>query len=162
MDANDKNEVETPDHFWAALDAEFNFGFDLAASRENAKIKQAYFSKRDDALAQDWLYLQKQLDDDQFLWLNPPYAAGQVGRFMEKVAEENERGCRIVTLTRFDYSNWFLESVWGVAAEVRLIPRIKFKHHDFSYPFPLCVSVFKGWPAGIAPTSFRPWDYRLA
>ena len=44
---------ETPTDFFRALDAEFHFRLDAAASQDNAKCAR-YFTAEDDALRQDW------------------------------------------------------------------------------------------------------------
>ena len=57
-----KQDWETPQDLFDAINAEFNFTLDAAASPENAKAK-AYFTKEMDGLHQSWA--------NHVVWLNP-------------------------------------------------------------------------------------------
>ncbi len=69
----------TPQAFFDALNAEFMFKVDLAASAENAKCVNWFGpgSRTEDALGVNW-------PTDGALWLNPPYS--QCREFMAKAA----------------------------------------------------------------------------
>jgi len=60
----------TPQEFFDALHAEFNFALDVCASDDNAKCAH-YFTVADDGLAQEWCVYQS-------CWMNPPYGR-QIG-----------------------------------------------------------------------------------
>jgi phage N-6-adenine-methyltransferase len=77
-------EWETPAALFAALDAEFGFDLDAAATDENAKCPR-YFTKATDALRQRW---------EGVVFLNPPYGH-QVGRWVRKAHEEAQRGATV-------------------------------------------------------------------
>lgn len=77
---------ETPDWLFNLLDEEFDFKFDLAAVKENAKAK---FFKN--SLPVDWHKL------NGWLWLNPPFAG--IRSWIEKAQYESKKGAKIVVLT---------------------------------------------------------------
>ena len=125
---------ETPQDFFDALNAEFHFTLDAAASDENAKCAR-YFTKVQDGLAQDWTGV---------VWCNPPYGR-EVGRWVAKAAKSAEKGAVVVMLlpARTD-TRWFHDYING-RAEVRFVKgRLKFGGAKSSAPFPSMVVVFWG------------------
>lgn len=123
---------ETPQDFFDALNAEFHFTLDAAASDENAKCAR-YFTKEQDGLAQDWTGV---------VWCNPPYGR-EVGRWVAKAAGSAEKGAVVVMLlpARTD-TRWFHDYING-RAEVRFVKgRLKFGGAKNSAPFPSMVVVF--------------------
>lgn len=48
-----RQDWETPDSLFAAIQARYNLTFDLAANKDNTKFNN-YFSKESDALNKDW------------------------------------------------------------------------------------------------------------
>lgn len=113
---------QTPPEIFNALNAEFNFKLDAAASEDNALCEQ-FIAAEQNTLETPWSeYLQK-----GYVWLNPPYSNPLP--FVQKAAAENSRhfiGC--VMLLPADTSvGWFKEAI-KTASEVRLITggRIKF------------------------------------
>lgn len=131
----------TPQALFAALDAEFGFSIDAAASPANAKCGR-YFTRHDDGLAQQW---------DGTVWLNPPYGRG-IGAWVRKAWESSQAGATVVCLipARTDTSYW--HDYVMRAAEVRFIAkRIAFDHPDgdghvttaHNAPFPSVVVVFR-------------------
>ncbi len=146
------DEWETPDDLWNALNDEFHFKYDLAASPDNTK-RPFYYSKERDSLNASWHTI------DGYCWLNPPYSRGLIDKFMWKVAEEAAQGAQIVTLTRLDSTVWFRDHVMGMAREIRLCARrLKFKGADSSYPFPCCISVFDQ-PMSAERIKFTVYDW---
>lgn len=123
---------ETPQDFFDALNAEFHFTLDAAASDENAKCAR-YFTKEQDGLAQDWMGV---------VWCNPPYGR-EVGRWVAKASVSAEKGAVVVMLlpARTD-TKWFHDYING-RAEVRFVKgRLKFGGAKNSAPFPSMVVVF--------------------
>ena len=59
---------------------------DPASSAQANETVQArrFFTLEDDGLAQDW--------EAESLWLNPPFGRGEIGAFVEKLAEELDAG----------------------------------------------------------------------
>lgn len=125
----------TPDALFAAVDREFGFVLDAAATAENSKCAQ-YLSEAEDGLTQDWSRYEGAV------WLNPPYGRA-VGDWVRKACEESRRGVAVVVLTfaRTD-TKWWRD--WAMqAAEIRLIPgRVTFAGADNCAPAPSCLLVF--------------------
>lgn len=136
------DEWSTPKEFYAALDAEFDFMLDAAASAENSKLRGPRYENyylgldhpdlnRRDALSCDWYRI---LDfRSPAVWLNPPYS--QCREFIAKAALEASKGCTVVCLvpSRTD-TRWWHEHVWDrerhrtrPGVEVRFVKsRLKF------------------------------------
>lgn len=101
------DERGTPTDFFAALDAEFHFTLDAAASPENKKC-ELYFGFggiADDALNEDWG------GEDSVVFLNCPYSIA--GAFVRKAREEADKGAVVVLLlpVRTD-TKWWQSTIW--------------------------------------------------
>lgn len=99
------DERGTPQDFFDALNAEFHFDIDIAASSQNHKC-ELYFGDggiAPDALEQDW--------GGMTCFLNPPYSIA--GAFVQKAREEAEKGATVVMLlpVRSD-TKWWHRFVW--------------------------------------------------
>lgn len=131
-----RHDWETPQDFFDALDSEFGFDLDAAASEGNAKCPD-YYDEADDGLSQDW--------GGRTVWLNPPYGR-QIGRWVAKAAEEASKpGTTVVLLVpaRTD-TRWFHDHLYG-NAELRFVRgRLKFGGAENSAPFPSMVAVLGG------------------
>lgn len=136
-----------------ALDKEFSFVSDLAASSSNAKLK-TYFDEYDNSLSKDWTRFEG------YKWLNPPYSTGSIEPFMAKVAAEAKRGAKIVTLTRMDSSTeWYKRYIHNVARQIRLLEhRVKFIGAESAYNFPCVVCVFD--KTNVRKSEFVTWSWR--
>ena len=111
---------QTPMEIFTALNLEFGFQLDAAASSSNAKCAH-YLTEQDDALSCDW-------SSKGAIWVNPPYS--DISPWVEKAEEQCRRqGQSVVMLVPADVSTgWFslaLESV----DEIRLVTggRIQFR-----------------------------------
>lgn len=140
MFSRQTDEWATPQDLFDALDAEFGFELDAAASVENTKHAR-FIGAFTDALAQpSWGGLR--------VWLNPPYS--KCREFIAKAAQEARKGCTVVCLvpSRTD-TRWWHEHVWEgnqpqPGVEVRFIKgRLKFGDSTNSAPFPSVVIVFR-------------------
>jgi site-specific DNA-methyltransferase (adenine-specific) len=131
-----KQDWGTPQALFDALDDEFDFGLDAAATADNTKCFQ-YISE--DSLDRDWASLVPGI---HAVWLNPPYGK-DIGKWVEKAYRESLNGCAVVVLVfvRSD-TRWWHD--WAVkAAEIRLIKgRIKFEGAPSSAPSPSCLLIF--------------------
>lgn len=120
----------TPPEVFAALDAEFDFQLDVAASKDNALCDQ-FLSEADDALNCDWTNGLV----NTYSWCNPPYS--DVGPWVRKAAEQaqqNAIGC--VMLVMADTSvGWYREAI-RTAQEVRFITggRLSFINPETGLP----------------------------
>jgi site-specific DNA-methyltransferase (adenine-specific) len=143
------DEWSTPDDLYTALDDEFHFTLDAAATAENAK-SPTFLDRDRDALKERWGLIPSHLPTSPSIWMNPPYS--QVRRFMAKATEEASRGCTIVCLvpSRTD-TKWWHESVWDLAAhqprpgvEIRFLRgRLKFGISKNSAPFPSAIIIMR-------------------
>lgn len=124
----------TPQQLFDALDAEFRFTLDAAASRHNAKCRR-YFTRRRDGLSQSW--------GRQVVWCNPPYGR-VIAHWVRKAHEASLRGATVVMLlpSRTD-TKWFHQFAWK-HGEVRFLEgRVKFGGAKTAAPFPSVVVVFR-------------------
>lgn len=143
---------ETPDDLFTALDGEFNFTLDAAASPPNAKCKRF--------LCEDHWYRSQAstdaLDPDVSwngrVWLNPPYGR-EAGPWIAKAKQEAYYNAQVVVMllpSRTDVA-WWHDYIWDsslnrpqAGVEVRFLRgRLKFKGARASAPFPSVVSVFR-------------------
>jgi site-specific DNA-methyltransferase (adenine-specific) len=142
------DEWRTPPAFYAALDAEFHFTVDAAATSVN-HLAEAYYGPdhpsldRRDALSVAW--------GPEICFLNPPYS--RCRDFMTAAARAVRNGATVVCLVpaRTD-TRWFHEIVWNEAThqlrpgcEVRFLKgRLRFSGDGTvanSAPFPSVVVV---------------------
>ena len=148
------DEWSTPQETFDALHAEFRFGLDAAATRENSKCGENYYGpdrelpSLRDSLAIAWPR------HTCAIWLNPPYSQCRV--FIEKAARHVQQGptvCPVVCLvpSRTD-TRWWHEHVWDreshlpwPGVEIRFIKgRLKFRGAKCGAPFPSVVIIFRG------------------
>lgn len=73
----------TPKDLFSALDEEFHFTLDAAASDKNHKCEK-YYTEETDGLAHSWR--------GEIVFLNPPYGK-TIGLWMKKALSENRGGC---------------------------------------------------------------------
>ena len=140
MFSSDDDGWRTPPDLFRALDQEFHFELDAAATWANALCRR-YWTKKDDALTKPW---------DGPTYCNPPYGR-EIAGFVKKAVEEAARGEMVVMLlpARTD-TRWWHDYVMQ-AAEIRLIKgRLQFLGAPSSAPFPSVVAVFSP-EAGVAP-----------
>ena len=116
------DEWETPQDLYDALDQEFEFDIDAAATARNAKC-QDYYTLADDALTQDWRTSEHILHDEYAdenderrfgstsVWMNPPYS--HCAEFVEKAHSQMAHGVTTVALlpSRTD-TRWWHDHVW--------------------------------------------------
>lgn len=144
------DEYGTPYSLWNPLNEEFQFELDAAASDANHKGNIPYYTKdlKNNGLILPWA---------KTTWVNPPYSAGLIGRFMQKAAMEACQGKTIVALTRFDPSTqWFQDYVDEIAHEVRMLSRrVVFVGETSAYNFPTCIIVYRG-PLKLK-TEYKIW-----
>ena len=122
----------TPQNFFDALHAEFNFETDVCALESNAKCTK-YFTPEVNGLLQKW---------EGTCWMNPPYGRG-IGAWIKKAYESAQQGATVVCLlpARTDTRWWHDYCIKG---EVRFIKgRLKFGGHANAAPFPSAVVVFR-------------------
>lgn len=134
----------TPQAFFEALDAEFEFEVDAAASRETAKCRVWYGGALDALTIRSWS------SRPCSIFCNPPYS--RCREFIAKAAAEARKGCTVVCLvpSRTD-TRWFHDHVWDASqdrarpgVEIRFIKgRLKFGGATAGAPFPSVVVIFR-------------------
>ena len=149
------DEWSTPRELYDALDLEFRFQWDAAATRETAKAGgYRYFgpdhsvAEYRDALSQPWRCSRMEVVER--LFCNPPYS--RCKDFIAKAAAEAKHGATTVMLipARTDTRYWHAH-IWDdvrhcprPGVEVRFIKgRLKFGDSKNSAPFPSAVVVFR-------------------
>ncbi|MGJ5666079.1 phage N-6-adenine-methyltransferase [Morganella morganii] len=107
-----KDSWQTPEWLFTALDLEFGFYLDAAASDINALCSR-YLTEQDDALKSEWV-------SHGAIWCNPPYS--NIRPWVEKAAEQSRmQNQPVVMLVPEDMSvGWFLEALKAVD-EIRVI-----------------------------------------
>jgi site-specific DNA-methyltransferase (adenine-specific) len=141
----------TPQAFFDALDEEFQFSLDAAASASNHKCER-YYTKKENGLIQRW---------SGRVWCNPPYSATMTPAFMQKAAAER-KNCEVIVMLvpSRTSTQWWRDSVWdGEGAKrgvtVRFPPRLKndTRNHpsrsEKRWPFPCALVIFRPDVAGI-------------
>lgn len=149
------DEWRTPQAFFEALDAEFGFDIDVAASAENCWHQNYFGPDREnpayrDALAVDWHRQRGGGLAAPICWMNPPYS--KCREFIAKAAEEARKGCTVVCLvpSRTD-TRWWHSDVWDQqrhqprsGVEIRFVKgRLTFGGAPAGAPFPSVVIVFR-------------------
>ncbi|PHM37137.1 phage N-6-adenine-methyltransferase [Xenorhabdus innexi] len=103
---------QTPLPLFKALNLEFKFYLDAAASAGNALCAH-YFTEQDNALECDW-------ESDGSIWCNPPYS--KIDPWIKKAAIECRKQCQsIVMLVPSDTSVGWFKLALETVDEVRLI-----------------------------------------
>jgi len=99
LDQDMKNSWGTDPRIYDAVNAEFNFQLDAAASHKN-RMFRIYLTKEDDALSVDWSLMEVGLTGKlvRNVWINPPYQRGMIKAFMNKCIEQKAKGVTSVML----------------------------------------------------------------
>lgn len=164
------NERETPQAFYDALDREFHFRLDAAASESSHKtpIWLGPGGREEDALAADSHWLPGSV------FVNPPYSVNGhsvIEKWLAKAADECALGATIVMLiaARTDTKAWNI--AMQHAAEIRLLSgRLTFEMggkpitgedgRPQPAPFPSAVIVFR--PGMVFSRVVTQWDWKAA
>lgn len=132
-----KHDWTTPRAFFDALNTEFHFTLDAAASPENALCPE-FYTEADDGLAMSWR--------GHTVWVNPPYGRG-IGKWIQKAAESAVLGATVVMLipARTDTAAWHTHIHGQPGVEIRFVRgRLRFGDATENAPFPCAVVVFGG------------------
>ena len=147
-----KNSWGTDPRVFDAINKEFFFHLDAAASKSNAKY-DLYLTQEDDALSVDWqdLMIEEHGTGCPMLsvWINPPYGRGMIKAFMNKCIEQKEKGVTSVMLVPAT-----LDAQWlpiSEISEIRVITggRLTFIH-------PITGKPITGNTKGSMLVIFRP------
>jgi phage N-6-adenine-methyltransferase len=145
LDAADTVEWGTPPEFFNAMNREFHFTLDAAASDTNHKCDK-YYTNKQDAIHKKWRGR---------VWINPPYGR-ELKHWMKKATHEiaKERTEVIVFLVPVRSSTqWWHNIVMRHAEEIRFVNGgLAFHNFKHGYdggaapkpaPYPLCIIVFR-------------------
>lgn len=143
----------TPQPLFDALDREFMFTLDAAATAASAKCAR-YFTAVDDGLARSWA--------GERVWLNPPYGGG-MALWMRKAHDSaRDEGALVVGLVpAYTDSAWWHDH--ALAAEIRFIRgRVKFlRPNGEPAARPVFGSAVVIWRPGLPPAPpCQTWDWR--
>ena len=141
----EKDSWGTPKWLFDLLDREFHFNFDAACNHDNAKCAVC----SGDSLDISWVRGAGMMSGGR-VFLNPPYSAGNIDKFMAKALEESQKGAVVVCLVpcATDTKWWHQYSM--KAQEIRFIKgRVRFVGYDEdgnqvknSPTFSSCVVIF--------------------
>lgn len=124
------DEWETPQDLFDNLNNQFNFTFDVCATKENAKCLK-YFTKKDNSLKKKW--------PKSWKWMNPPYGR-EIHNWIYKASDVGKTVCLLPARTD---TKWFHYCILK-KAEIRFIKgRLKFGDNKNSAPFPSIIVIFK-------------------
>ena len=135
--ASAKQEWETPQDMFDALNSQYKFTFDLAADVNNHKCTN-YFGVTDDALKQKWRGR---------CWLNPPYGSKgetRLAKWIEKAYLEAQTGDCSVTMLIPARTNteWWGKYCMQAREILFVIGRPKFEGAIHGLPQPLAIITF--------------------
>lgn len=104
----------TPPEIFAAVNAEFRFVGDVAASDVNA-LHHHYLTERDNALTINW----REHFGEGFVWCNPPYSDPMP--WVNKATEECANGIGTVMLVPADASVGWFKAARQSCTEIRFV-----------------------------------------
>lgn len=130
LEIDEKNSWRTDPEVFAALDAEFKFSMDAAASHTNRLVPNCYITEMQDAIKIDWYeYMREHYVAGRNVWVNPPYGRGMIKKFMNKAIEEKANGVTTVMLVPAT-----LDAQWLPISEVSEIRIITGGRFSFYHP----------------------------
>lgn len=114
-----RDAYRTPPELFAALNSEFDFKLDVAASVDNALCVN-FIDEMLDALNCDWLPDPGNgIAEWHYVWCNPPYS--DIMPWVKKAAEQAKLGIGCIMLVMADTSvGWYAEAI-KTCQEVRFI-----------------------------------------
>ncbi|MGL1310986.1 DNA N-6-adenine-methyltransferase [Vibrio parahaemolyticus] len=134
-----RDQTSTVPWLFAAFDAEFQFGIDLAATHKSAKVK-TYFTKEINGLGKNWK-ASVPAGANATGWLNPPYS--NILPWMQQARLEQQQGFTTVFLVPNDCSG-----EWWPEGQPCIIRHITGYYYDHTY---------KSGPKSRKGTTVRKW-----
>lgn len=166
------NGWRTPPECFAALDAEFAFSIDLAADAANS-LSPWWIgpgSANEDALqpSVEWAALARLVHPRHPSgFLNPPYSADLIGKFLARARFEAHQGLTVVALIPDTHdTRWY--RLLDHTSEIRRIPhRVPYLASDGTTRagamFPSCVAVFRPHVGAlVGGPRIVSWTWRTA
>jgi phage N-6-adenine-methyltransferase len=120
----------TPPALFAAIDAEFSFIGDAAATPQNTLCSR-FLTEQQNSLGTDW---QQYFGRTGFVWCNPPYS--DITPWVDKATKESGKGIGTVMLVPADTSVGWFNLARQACTEVRFITggRLSFIRADTGKP----------------------------
>lgn len=131
---NTRKEWQTPLWFFNILNKQYNFIWDMAASKENALVKN-YVDEKQDALSMEWPSKSR-------IWVNFPYNSRLLHLWFSRGWDAASRGSTVIFLVHARTDTvWFHE--WAVRGHITFVRgRLKFLYNGIEQdaaPFPSIV-----------------------
>lgn len=131
--SSESDEWSTPSNIFIALNQQYGFTLDPAASKENHKCPK-FYDKNDDGLSKSW--------KDERVFLNPPYS--ETKKWIEKSLQEKDSAEVVVLLIAARTDTQAFHELLKHAKTIMFIKgRLKFNNSKNSAPFPSCVVVLE-------------------
>lgn len=112
-----RDDWETPQDLFDALDARYGFTVDVCANDGNAKCAR-YYTADDDGLSKSW--------EGEVAWCNPPYGRA-IAAWARKCAEESRRARVVMLCAARPDTRWFAEHVAPHARVAFVVGRLRFE-----------------------------------
>jgi len=134
---SNSEEWETPQLLFDELNEEFNFTWDVCATKENSKCGDNFWSKTISGLTNDW---------GEVNWMNPPYGR-DIGIWVRKAymhAKRDQQTTVALLPARTD-TKWFHDYIYKKKnVEIRFLKgRLKFSNSKNSAPFPSMIVIYR-------------------
>lgn len=141
--SSESDEWSTPSNIFIALNQQYGFTLDPAASKENHKCPK-FYDKSDDGLSKSW--------KDERVFLNPPYS--ETKKWIEKCLQEKDNAQIIVLLIAARTDTQAFHNLLSQSTKLVLIRgRLKFNNSKNSAPFPSCIVVLENNKQGLPQIS---------
>lgn len=130
-----RDDWETPQDLFDALDARYGFTVDVCANDGNAKCAR-YYTPDDDGLSRSW--------EGEVAWCNPPYGRA-IAAWARKCAEESRRARVVMLCAARPDTRWFAEHVAPHARVAFVVGRLRFERGGAALdaaPFPSMLAFY--------------------
>ena len=135
------DEYGTPLVFYEMLNQRFHFLLDPCTTLGNPLGTPYFHTLLDNGLNTEWDYGGP-------VFMNPPYSAGNIAKWIEKAYRESLKGVLVVGLVRHDPSTrWWNKFVKDKCFVWPVPYRLRFVGGDGCYNFPSAVVIWTGFPS---------------
>ena len=114
---SNKDDWETPQKLYDALNEEYGFTLDPCASHENHKCEK-YYTIEEDGLKQDW--------SGEVVFCNPPYGRN-IGEWVKKCSDESKHATVVMLIPARTDTSYFHDYIYHKADVEFIRGRLKFE-----------------------------------
>lgn len=114
---SNKDDWETPQKLYDALNEEYGFTLDPCASHENHKCEK-YYTIEEDGLKQDW--------SGEVVFCNPPYGRN-IGEWVKKCSDESKHATIVMLIPARTDTSYFHDYIYHKADVEFIRGRLKFE-----------------------------------